>query len=96
MNNAIKILKSLDWEDIFENTSQYENLYDFLRDDIKLDCFIEGVYPRGKNRKLVKLLKEKDIPVFKKHAKKLWNLSNVQDFCNGDEEEKRQKYLDRL
>lgn len=92
------ILKSLDWDDIFENTSQYENLYDFLKGKGKknLDRFILGFYPKSKNQKIIKSLKTDQIPYFKKHAKKLWNMSKVQDFCIGNEAELRKKYIKKL
>ena len=91
-----QILKTLNWSDIFGNTSQYENLYDFLKGNTNLDEFIAGFYPRCKNKKLIKGLSKKGIPMFKKHAKKLWNISNVQNFSNGCEDERRIEYLKKI
>ena len=88
-----QILKTLNWSDIFENTSQYENLYDFLKGNVDFNEFVNGFYPRCKNKRLIKKLSKKEIPMFKKHAKKLWNLSNVQNFSDGCEEENRKDYL---
>ena len=91
------ILKQLDWEDIFSNTSQTENLYDFLKNNINLNEFTKGFYSKCKNKKLIKNnLKSSQISYFKKHAKKIWNLANVQQFSNGDEYQKIEKYINKL
>ena len=34
------IIQSLDWDSIFGNSSQTDNLYDLLKGDIDLDVFI--------------------------------------------------------
>lgn len=91
-----QILKSLDWDDIFGNTSQYENLYDFLKGNSDFDSFVLGFYPRCKNKRIVKNLSVRGIPCFKRHAKKLWNLSNIQNFSDNCEEENRTEYLKRI
>ena len=91
-----QILKQLDWNSIFGNTSQYENLYEFLDGFITLDDFYRGFYPRSKNKSLIKKLTKARVPYFKKICKKMWNVSHVQQFHDGSEGENRQKYLDRL
>lgn len=96
-NKTIKILKQLNWDDIFDNSSQYENLYHFLTGYYGLDAFIEGFYAKSKNKRIVKNnLSEKQIPLFKKHAKRIWNMANVQQFHNGEEKDNIQEYLNNL
>jgi hypothetical protein len=94
--NKTEIIKKLDWEMIFGNSSQIDNLYEFLSAEISLEEFQDGFYPRSKNKRLAKLLKQSDVKYFRKHGKKLWNLSNVQEFSDGDESEKRAKYISKL
>lgn len=86
-----EILKQLDWDDIFGNTSQYENLYEFLRYNISLKNFCQGLYPRSKNKKLISTLRPNQINIFKKYAKKLWNMSRKVSGA-----ERIRKYLAKL
>lgn len=76
-----QIIKELDWDCIFGNTSQYENLYDFLSNSISLEEFYNGFYPKSRNKKIIKnnltIYKTKS---FKKHAKKLWNKAKIGEF----------------
>ncbi len=81
---------------IFGNTSQYENLHDFLSGAADIKEFAAGMYPRSKNKKLISQLKEPEVKEFIKHGKKLWNMSSVQDFPTGYEEENRTKYIKKL
>lgn len=81
---------------IFGNTSQYENLHDFLSEEIGLKEFAVGMYPRSKNKKLIAQLKPSGVRDFIKRGKKLWNMSNVQDFPIGNEEDNRTKYIKKL
>ncbi len=91
------LLQQLNWNSIFGNTSQYENLYDFLKGDSSLREFINGFYPKSKNKKLLKKeLNLSKIKRFKKHAKQIWNLARVNQFSNGDEFSKIQRYLKKL
>lgn len=90
-----KILKAFDWEDVFENSSQLENLNDFLEGTVDYKEFVEGFYPKSKNKRLAKLLKDGQWASFKKHAKKLFNMSNV-GCWRCVEEENRQEYLSKL
>ena len=90
------IIQSLDWDSIFGNSSQTDNLYDLLKGDIDLDAFINGFYPRCKNKKIAKHLTARKLESFKFHAKKLWNMSNVGSFGDGSESGKRIDYINNL
>jgi hypothetical protein len=90
------IIQSLDWDSIFGNSSQTDNLYDLLKGDIDLDVFINGFYPRCKNKKIAKHLTARKLELFKFHAKKLWNMSNVGNFGDGSESDKRIDYINNL
>ena len=91
-----QIIQELDWDSIFENSSQRENLYDLLKDKIKLNDFVNGFYPRSKNKKIAKHLTPRKLEKFKFHAKALWNMSNVGNFCDGGESGRRQEYIFNL
>lgn len=95
---TIQILKQLDWEMIFDNTSQYENLYEFLIAKITLEEFCNGFYPKSKNKRLIKnnLNNSQKVRLFKKHAKKIWNLARICQFSNGDEMTNIKEYLNKL
>ena len=73
-----QIIQELDWDNIFENSSQRENLYDLLKDKIDLNNFVNGFYPRSKNKKIAKHLTTRKLEKFKFHAKELWNMSSFQ------------------
>ncbi len=92
-----QLLKQIQWDDIFGNTSQYENLYCFLHGDYGIKEFINGFYPKSRNKKLIKNnLTLSKSHFFKKHAKKIWNLAKVQQLRNGDEDDNIIEYLEKL
>lgn len=88
-----QIIQSLDWDSIFENSSQRDNLEDFLKDEISISEFINGFYSRSKNKKKAKHLTVRKSDKFKFHAKKLWNMSNCYRFATGSESEERNDYI---
>lgn len=95
--NTKQIIKSLDWTSIFGNTSQYENLHEFLSGRITIDEFSSGFYPRSKNKKIVvDNLRSGHIPCFIRHGKKLWNMSNVQRFWDESSEDRIKDYIDKI
>ena len=94
---AKQIIKSLNWDSIFQNTSQTENLYYFLLGICDLKSFVSGFYPRSRNKSLIKNnLTIGKIPHFKFHAKKIYILERVHEFRNGDEQRKIQEYVKNL
>lgn len=94
--NTKQIIQSINWDDIFGNSSQFENLGDLLADKIDINQFIVGFYPRCHNKKIAKHLTNKKLKYFKFHAKKLWKLSNVYKFSDGCESLNREQYIDSL
>ena len=92
-----QILKQIQWDLIFGNTSQYENLYLFLSGEHGLKEFISGFYIKSKNKKLIENnLTLRKINFFKKHTKKVWNLAKIGQFSDGNEYSNIDQYLKKL
>jgi len=89
-------MQAMDWNDIFGNSSQRDNLYDFLLDECTLKDFVDGFYPDSPNQKIAVRLMERDIKMFKHYAKEVWNIVKPGCFPTGNEEEQVETFIKGL